>query len=133
MKKKELKEQEEQEKQEEDDELEIIELPHMVPTQDLTFQEILNNMIDGTNDIDLKTEIIKPKELTTLKMISEYLKQIGYPISGQLLEDYIEFFLRYMFSHKRKSRNEVIKALIGFSQSELDDSNISRRFSTKRK
>jgi len=75
------------------------------------YQEILNVLLDGEENLDLKTHIIRPKHLAALYTLANVLKTCGYHKSSKLLHDFITQYLRYMISYKRLSRGEIIKAL----------------------
>ena len=83
-------------------------------------QEILNVLLEGDNNLDLKTHIIRPKQLAALYTFANVLKSCKYLKSAQLLHNFIEQYLRYMISYKRLSRGEIIKALTTVVQ---EDSN----------
>lgn len=83
----------------------------MLPAKDLTFQEILNNLLEGDKNLDLKTEIFKPKHLAGLNTIRIALKDAECTISSGIIRIFTEQYLRYMVSNKRKSRTEIIKAI----------------------
>jgi len=85
-------------------------LPEMVSSDTITLKEILSNLLDK-KDLELKTEIHNPRFLTILKMISIQLEIRKYPLSFQVLDKYIYWFLIYMVSYKRESRKEIIHAL----------------------
>lgn len=94
-------------------------LDDIIETKDITLQQILNNLLDGTKDLDLKTHIFKPKQLASLVVFSNYLKTFKLKKSYNLLDSFIQKYLRYMISFKRLSRTEIIKA---FSKiTEVDD------------
>jgi len=87
----------------------------------LTYQQVLNNLLEGKNNLELKTHIFKPKALAGLKSIAQYLETIGLPISSKLILDYIQTYLEYMVSYKRLSRKEVIQALTLSNRDENTD------------
>ena len=67
----------------------------LVPTDDdLTFEKILNALLDGDKNLDLKTHINKPKQLAGLKIISDVLKDAECEHSHELLEAFILKYLR---------------------------------------
>ncbi|GAH57240.1 unnamed protein product [marine sediment metagenome] len=91
----------------------------MIPTKDISLQKILNNLLDATDNLELKTHIFKPKQLSSLMIISDYLKSKELTKSSKLIDDYVnEYYLRYMVSFKRLSRIEVIKAISSFYENE---------------
>jgi len=79
--------------------------------QETGLQEILNVLLEGDTNLDLKTHVIRPKQLSSLFTFANVLKVCNYPKSSQLLHNFIEQYLRYMISYKRLSRGEIIKAL----------------------
>lgn len=82
-----------------------------VDTGDMSVKEILNVLLEGDDNLDLKTHIIKPKHLASLFTLAEVLNISGYNKSSKLLHAFITQYLRYMISFKRLSRGEIIKAL----------------------
>jgi hypothetical protein len=74
------------------------------------YQEILNVMLEGDNDLDLKTHVIKPKKLSALFTFQEYIS-VKQPSTSLLIDIFTTKFNRYMVSYKRMSRIEIIKAL----------------------
>ena len=84
----------------------------LTPTDDdLTFEKILNALLDGDKNLDLKTHINKPKQLAGLKIISNVLKEAKCKASFKLIDAFTLKYLRYMVSFKRLSRFETIKAI----------------------
>ena len=78
---------------------------------DMGVQEILNVLLEGDVNLDLKTHVIRPKQLSALYTLAEVLETCGYVKSSELLHAFIEQYLRYMISYRRLSRGEIIKAL----------------------
>ncbi len=78
---------------------------------DLTFEKILNALLDGDKNLDLKTHINKPKQLASLKIIEDVLKDAKCGKAGELVNAFTKKYLRYMVSFKRMSREETIKAI----------------------
>ena len=98
-------------------------LKDFLATNDITIQQILNNLINSDKNIALKTEIYNPKKLATLLTYAEYLKSRKYVKSYKLIKEFIDNYLKYMVSNKRKSRIEVIKALTNLvERKEIDNS-----------
>ena len=97
-------------------------LNELMEIQDSSFKEILNNLLDGEENLDLKTHIHKPKELASLNVIAVMLETMGYNKSSNLILNFIEIYLRYMVSFKRLSRSEIIRAISNLSQ-DINESN----------
>jgi len=74
-------------------------------------KEILNVLLEGDENLDLKTHVLKPKHLASLYTLAEVLKTCEYTKSSALLHAFLNQYLRYMISYKRLSRGEIIKAL----------------------
>ena len=78
---------------------------------DLTFEKILNALLDGDKNLDLKTHINKPKQLASLKIIQDVLKSAKCDKSSELIDSFTKKYLRYMVSFQRMSRTETIRAI----------------------
>lgn len=98
-------------------------LKNFQPTNEITIQQILNNLLNSDKNLSLKTEIYNPKKLAVLMTLANYLKIQGYIKSFTLIKGFIETYLKYMISNKRKSRIEVIKALTNLTKTipDIDD------------
>ena len=93
-------------------------MDEIIPTKDISLQKILNNLIDGEKNLDLKTHILKPKQLSGLVVLQSYLKSIDLPNSSKLIENFMTTFKRLMVSYKRLSRTEIIKAISSILEKE---------------
>jgi len=91
-------------------------LNELMEIQSSSFKEILNDLLDGDENLDLKTQIFKPKDLASLNVISVLLENMGFNKSSNLIMQFIEVYLRYMVSYKRLSRSEIIKAISNVAQ-----------------
>ena len=78
---------------------------------DNDFQKIMNQMLSGGDDIDLKTEISHPFHLTILKSLETYAIEKKLFKTAQTINQIIYYYCRYMISHKRMSRIEIIEGL----------------------
>ena len=81
------------------------------PDEDLSFEKILNNMLDGSTNLELKTQIHKPKQLASLKIVENVLKNSGCTISSAIVNAFTKKYWRYMVSFERLSRKETIRAI----------------------
>jgi len=98
-------------------------LKDFIATNEINIEQILNNLINSDKNIALKTEIYNPKNLAILHTYAKHLKSYGYKKSYKLIIDFIEIYLKFMVSNKRKSRTEIIKALTNLvHKRELDKS-----------
>ena len=90
----------------------------MIQTKDISLQKILNNLLDGSKDLDLKTHIFKPKKLSSLISFANYLNSLGLDEVSVLIIDFVKDFLRKMVSYDRLSRKEIVKAISSFYERE---------------
>lgn len=93
----------------------------MVEAHDISLQQILNNLLDGSKDLDLKSHIFKPKQLASLNILADLLKRLKYEKSYKVLIDFIGIYLRYMVSFDRLSRKEIIKAISNLAEKENEN------------
>lgn len=93
-------------------------LDRLEPITETSLQEILVNMLDGEHDLDLKTHIIAPKDLSSLMALAVVLRNLKFVASAELIEKWLDIYLRYMVSYKRLSREEIIKAVSGLLDKE---------------
>lgn len=100
----------------------------LIPSEDISLQQILNNLLDGKHNLDLKSEIFKPKDLASLKIFGEFLGKLKYPKSQIVIESFLKTYLRYMVSYERKSRTEIIKAIS--SLFEIENKQLSKKLTT---
>lgn len=104
----------------------------MESESDVSLQDILMGLMN-TDGLELKTEIFNPKDLAGLKILANVFKMDELDESAELLNDYIEIFLKYMVSYKRKSRTEIIQAIAGMLDRETKKLNISEKMTTNMK
>jgi len=97
-------------------------LDELMEVRDSSFKEILNNLLDGEENLDLKTHIFKPKDLSALYVLGNYLRRNKALHSSEIINEFIEIYLRYMVSYKRLSRIEIIRAISTLTQ-DTDESN----------
>jgi len=93
-------------------------LKELTEVKELSIHEILSNLLDGEQNLDLKTHIFKPKQLASLVVLGNHLDTLGYEESSNMIAGFIQVYLRYMVSFKRLSRTEIIKAVSGVIQTE---------------
>ncbi len=95
-------------------------LDEMDEDNDISLNQILNNLLSAEQNLELKSHVFRPKELAVLDVLANDLKSKGLPISSKVLKDFINMYLKYMVSFKRLSRKEVIKALSSMIPEEED-------------
>lgn len=85
---------------------------------------ILNDLINAKENLDMKTEINNPLSLSALKTLSHYIKKRNLNITSYYINYFIKVYLRYMVSNKRRSRKEIVNALINLKEDEEKESKI---------
>jgi len=72
---------------------------------------ILISLISDYKHLTLKTEIHNPKAITFIEMFGKSFTARGYEKTGKYYKDFINTYKANMVSYKRKSRDEIIKAI----------------------
>lgn len=90
----------------------------MTEVNDLSALDVLLKLLDGADNLDLKTHIHKPKQFTSLEVLQKYLKDNQCNVCSKLVDLFITKYRRNMVSYKRLSRTETIKALSSFFDKE---------------
>ena len=85
-----------------------------------SLQEILMDLIDGEKNLDLKSHVNKPKKMTGLVILSDFLKVNQCRDSSKIISKFSQQFLRYMVSFNRKSRTEITEAISSALDREVD-------------
>ena len=81
--------------------------------------EVINMLFSADKNIDLISEIHKPRALAVLSSIRDYCISYELPFSSSILENFRIYYLRNMMSAGRRSREEAVEILK--SDDELDD------------
>ena len=82
-----------------------------VESEDITVEQILNNLMDGTKNLLLKTQVDKPHNLMALYIIKKKLELIKLKESLELTRYYLDKNNKCMVSKGREGRKEVVKAI----------------------
>lgn len=80
---------------------------------DKELANLLGSLMD-VKDIELKSEIGNPLNLVRLRTMGIWCQQQGIPGSKVSIDQFIDYYLRYMVSHKRQGRIEVVRAISEF-------------------
>lgn len=84
---------------------------HMIRTEKIEPEEILNSMLKSDENLALKSDIENPSYLNIIRMLHLYLEKKGFPLSAMVLEWFIQGYLEYRISNKRQSRKEIIEGI----------------------
>ena len=95
-------------------------LKELSEVKDVSIHEILSNLLDGEQNLDLKTHIFKPKQLSALFVLGSYLNENGAKHSSGVIAEFLQVYLRYMVSYNRLSRTEIIKAVSSIIQKQTE-------------
>jgi len=98
--------------------------------EDITIQQILNNLLDGQKNLNLKTQVDNPHNLSALFLTAEVLESLDkeFEECANIIKNYIKIRNEYMVSKGREGRREIIKAISSFKK-EVDGS--ESKISTK--
>lgn len=62
-------------------------------------------------NIELKSEVNNPLNLTRLKLFGRWAASEGISGADKAVDEFIEYYLRYYVSHRRQGRLEVVRAI----------------------
>ena len=94
-----------------------MELEDFITPEEENIEKIIANLLDEKN-IELKTEIRNPLALTVLTLVGDYFGENGYNDTKDLIDKFVNRYLKYMVSFKRKSRQEVKDILMKMESEE---------------
>lgn len=81
--------------------------------------ETVNLLLKTDKDLNSKTEIYEPFELSYLKAVSDLLKDKGLKDSSNFIESLVKEYKTLMISKDRKGRQEVIEIFKQLKDQEL--------------
>lgn len=102
----------------ENEDAEIIEDDLKPSLDETSLNQILISLISDKKNISLKTELHNPKALAVLSMLSDFFRRKKYLITAGVIDKFIETYMEYMVSNKRRSRKEIIQALTAWFERE---------------
>ncbi len=73
--------------------------------------DVIKQLMTGNADLDLKTEISKPRPLAFLNVIIDFCNNNNLKQSANILESFRNHYLRYMVSYQRSGRKELVEIL----------------------
>ena len=62
-------------------------------------------------NLELKSEVANPLNLTRLKIFGQWAENEGIEGAAADIDQFIDYYLRYMVSHNRQGRAEVVRAI----------------------
>lgn len=86
-----------------------------------SYEKILSQLLTEGN-IDLKSDLKNPMALTQLASLSKWCEKEKLTKTQEMIDSFIEKYLRYMVSHNRKSRTEIVQAF-----NDIYKDNLSRK------
>jgi len=88
------------------------EMDELIRKEGSSPEQILNVLLSKDGNLAMKTEIENPLELALLNCYADHLDKKKLKRSAKFIRGFIEWYLQYMVSYRRKSRKEIIDALI---------------------
>jgi hypothetical protein len=86
--------------------------------EETSLKDILKSLLNADSDLELKTQVLVPKDVAGLQVIASILRMYKLNGSAQLLETFIEYYLKLMVSYQRRGRKEIIDAVSGLMERE---------------
>ena len=83
----------------------------MQSVKNVSYQQILNNLMDSEHNLGMKSRIPKPLNLAVLESVGVYEKSLVLDKSSELVEHLVKTLLVYFVSDKGLGRKEVVHAL----------------------
>jgi hypothetical protein len=80
---------------------------------DKELANLLGSLMD-VKDIELKTEIADPLAMAQLKIMGYWCHEQHINEGQKAIDEFILVYLKYMVSHQRRGRLEVVKAISEF-------------------
>lgn len=86
-------------------------LEELEQVSDVRAEQILQSLLQPDEGIKLKTHIVAPREMSSLRVLESVLEESGMGKSAKLLRTWLDVYEMYMVSYDRKSREEIIRAV----------------------
>jgi len=83
----------------------------LLNVRNVSYQQILNNLMDSSHNINLKTRIPKPENLAILHSLGGIYAGSKLRESAGLVNGFIDIVKEYWISKNGEGRKEVVKAL----------------------
>jgi len=83
----------------------------MKSVKNVSYQQILNNLMDSEHNLGMKSRIPKPLNLAVLKTVGEYEKHLKLEDSSTMVKNIVDTLLVFFVSDKGLGREEVVRAL----------------------
>ncbi|MEM1793272.1 MAG: hypothetical protein QXE92_03430 [Thermofilaceae archaeon] len=97
------------------------------PVEEITFEKILGELIKKDENLALKSHVPNPLALDVLKVVQLLLEKRNLKRSSQIIEWFIEYFLVYMISKDRLSRQEIVKAVSEMAKVKLEEKTLKEK------
>lgn len=86
-------------------------MDELIPSEDESVEKILVRLMQGGEDIAMKTDLPKPLNVVRLQTLADWLTQEGFIDSGILIRSFVTYYMHNQVSWKRRGRGEIVKAL----------------------
>ncbi|MBD3196879.1 MAG: hypothetical protein GF317_17625 [Candidatus Lokiarchaeota archaeon] len=96
-----------------------------------TLESILMEMMRKDKHLRTKTQVNRPQKLSVLMLYQKLCEKVNMSESSNILEVFEDFYLTYMVSHKRKSREELFETLSSMFRKSSESLSISAAFKEK--
>jgi len=114
-----------------DDNLRFDPVKDFVNLDSQTLESILMEMMRKDKHLRTKTQVNRPQKLSVLMLYQKLCEKVNMSESSNILEVFEDFYLTYMVSHKRKSREELFDTLSSMFRKTSESLSISAAFKEK--
>ena len=83
----------------------------MQSVRNVSYQQILNNLMDSEHNLGMKSRIPRPLNLAVLDSIGKYEKSLLLESSSTMVKTLVDTLLIFFVSERGLGREEVVKAL----------------------
>ncbi|GAG17438.1 unnamed protein product [marine sediment metagenome] len=90
----------------------------MKSVKNVSYQQILNNLMDSEHDLGMKSRIPKPLNLAVLDSIGKYEKNLNLKDSSGMVSSLVQTLLIFFVSDKGLGRQEIVQALTPMIEAE---------------
>ena len=102
----------------------------LMRVRNISYQHILNNLLDPTDGLGMKSRIHKVRELGIMDTIGKYYDDMGMLSASKLYERFVNIILIFSVSEGGLGRIEVTKALSGLIEEEKRGLSNSEKMTT---
>lgn len=86
-------------------------LDDLQPVEEESVEKILSRLMEGDEDIALKTDLPHPLNIIKLQTLANWLREEKMTTTAKLIDQFVKDYMLDMVSNNRQGRKEIVKAL----------------------